>query len=135
MLGAMDIQDRIGKTYWFDLPATNVADARSFYEGLFNWQFLRLSDDALSDYWVIQAGNELIGGLRKAPQEQRGVAVPILYFTVEDLNAAAGRVKELGGKLVGERVDLGKNRGSYQWFNDREGNVVALWAPAKKEPL
>lgn len=128
----MTTDSRVGKTYWFDLPAVNVEDARSFYEGLFNWEFLLLRDSALSDYWVIQAGKDLIGGMRRAEHVRRGGAVPVLYFTVDDLDRYAGRVKELGGKLEGARVDLGKNRGSYQWFRDREGNLAALWAPEKE---
>ncbi|MCG3204683.1 MAG: hypothetical protein KCHDKBKB_01398 [Elusimicrobia bacterium] len=122
------------KSTWFDLLTSNMADTRSFYEGLFGWQFLRLSDSALPDYWVIQAGEELIGGLRKASAETQSQNSSVLYFTVPNLESSAQRVKELGGQLVGERVDLGKNRGSYQWFRDREGNMAALWA-AQKESI
>ena len=121
-----------GKSFWFDLPATDMEDARSFYEGLFDWKFLKLSDAALDDYWAIQAGDELIGGLRKFPPEKRGQATPVIYFTVDDLEKYSNRVKELGGVLVGQTVKLGKNSGSYQWFRDREENLVALWAPQKE---
>lgn len=131
MLMSMNTSHRIGKSYWFDLPAVDMADARAFYEGLFGWEFLRLSDDALPDYWVIQAGEELIGGLRHVPRVQKADGTPVLYFTVADLEASSGRVRELGGTLVGERVNLGKNRGLYQWFRDREGNLAALWAPSQ----
>src|SRR5688572_2144890 len=114
----MNVENRIGKTYWFDLPVLDVVDARSFYEGLFNWQFLLMKDSPVSDYWVIQAGDELIGGIRQTPLEKPNLHAPVLYFTVDNLDRYANRVKELGGKLVGERVDLGKDRGFYQWFRD-----------------
>ena len=119
-----------GTTSWFDLPARDLPDARAFYEGLFNWTFLRFSDDRLPGYWMIQSGDRLIGGLRLCgdPPAGDGVAVPVLYVTVNDLAAAGARVRELGGTLVGERVDLGKGRGSYQWFRDRQDNLLALWA-------
>lgn len=123
----VDVKDKIGKTYWFDLPVVDVVNARSFYEGLFNWQFLLMKNSPVTDYWVIQAGDELIGGIRKSSEKPGPGAV--LYFTVDDLNRYSDRVKELGGKLIGERVDLGKDRGCYQWFRDREENLAALWAP------
>ncbi len=128
----MNLKNMIGKTYWFDLPATDTIDARSFYEGLFDWKFLRLGDDRLSDYWAIQAGEELIGGLRQTADSTRAAAAPVIYFTVDNIDAYASRVCELGGTLVGERIDLGKNRGSYQWFRDRAQNLVALWAPERQ---
>lgn len=128
----MDIKKRIGKTYWFDLPVTDVVNARSFYEGLFDWKFLLMNDSPVPDYWVIQAGDELIGGIRKTAPEKVEQYMPVLYFTVDDLGRYSDRVKDLGGKLVGARIDLGKNRGAYQWFRDRENNMVALWAPAKE---
>lgn len=126
----MTLRHRVGKCTWFDLPAHHIEDAKSFYEGLFGWQFLRLSDDAVSNYWIIQSGDELIGGLRQSQIDRKAGNVPILYFTVTDLQSASARVRDLGGKLEGQRIDLGKNRGSYQWFRDREGNLVALWAPS-----
>lgn len=124
----MNMENRVGKSYWFDLPAADVDDAKSFYEGLFNWKFLRLSDSILPDYWVIQAGEELIGGLRKGAPEKTAKNTPVLYFTVKNLAGASSRVRELGGKLEGAPVHLGKNRGSFQWVRDREGNLIALWA-------
>jgi predicted enzyme related to lactoylglutathione lyase len=129
----MNIQDRIGKSYWFDLPVIDPVNGRSFYEGLFNWKFLLMNDSALSDYWVIQSGEELIGGLRQTSTPiAKDSSAPVLYFTVNDVETSAKRVKELGGKLVGEKVDLGKGRGAYQLFRDREGNLAALWAPSKE---
>ncbi len=128
----MNVENKIGKTYWFDLPVTDVVNARSFYEGLFNWQFLLMKDSPVADYWVIQAGEELIGGIRQTPAERPQLYSPVIYFTVDSLETSTQRVKDLGGKLVGERVDLGKGRGSYQWFRDREQNLVALWASSKE---
>ena len=128
----MSVKNKIGKTYWFDLPVSDVVNARTFYEGLFGWTFLLMRDNSISDYWVIQAGEELIGGIRKMPAVNAEVAGPVLYFTVDDLARYSSRVQELGGKLIGSSVSLGNNGGMYQWFRDRENNLVALWAPAKE---
>ncbi len=127
-----DIKTRIGKSYWFELPAQDVLDAMSFYEGLFGWVFVRLSDPVLPNYWVIEKNGEWIGGLRQMPQpndRKKECDAPVVFITVEKLAPAVSRAKELGAQLVGERVELGKQRGTYQWFRDRESNVLALWAP------
>lgn len=129
----MNMDNRVGKSFWFDLSAADVDDAKAFYEGLFNWHFLRLSDSTIPDYWVIQAGQDLIGGIRKGAPEKTSRNTPLLYFTVNDLAAASARVRELGGTLEGSRVDIGKKRGSYQWARDREGNLIALWAEEDQE--
>src|SRR5688572_10359800 len=121
-----------GKTYWFDLPVKDLTDAMSFYEGLFGWKFVRLQGDEKRDYLMIQVDNELIGGLREVNSNgsKKGEFTgPLIYFTVDELQPKIDRAKELGAKLVGERVDLGQDRGSYQWFKDRAENLVALWAP------
>ncbi len=54
------------------------------------------------------------------------VAAPILYFTVDQLAPKVARAKELGAEIVGPTVDLGKDRGRYQWVRDREG-ISSMW--------
>jgi predicted enzyme related to lactoylglutathione lyase len=120
-----------GQSNWFDLPAVDIVDAMSFYEGLLGWKFLKLGDDAVPDYWVIQAGNEMIGGLRQTPAGslKKDGAAPVIYFTVEVLEPAVKRARDLGAEIVGEKVVMGDERGRYQWLRDRQENLIALWAP------
>jgi predicted enzyme related to lactoylglutathione lyase len=109
-----------------------MLDAMSFYEGLLGWTFLKLSDPVLPEYYVIQKGDAIIGGLRRMSGENARKAdgdAPVLYFTVPELAPAVQRAKDLGAKLVGQRVDMGPDRGSYHWLRDRENNLIALWAP------
>lgn len=116
---------------WFDLPVTDLADAMSFYEGLLHWKYVQMHDSPLKDYVMIEVSGRLIGGLRRVKNHSKGSLDspgPILYFTVPDLTASVSRAKELGAKLVGEEVDLGRKRGRYQWLLDREQNLIALWA-------
>ena|ERR1700687_1823639 len=137
----------IGRTDWFDLLVANLADAMSFYEGLLGWKYRQMDDSPLSDYVMIDVAGKLIGGLRRIPhhhgsggpakdsvagkksQPPTDYSGPILYFTVDKLGPKVARAKELGAQIVGETVNLGKDRGCYQWIRDREGNLIALWAP------
>jgi predicted enzyme related to lactoylglutathione lyase len=130
------------RSVWFDLPVSNLADAMSFYEGLLGWTYRQMDDSTVSNYVMIEADGTLIGGLRvvaspslAAPspigrgtaRAQGEASGPILYFTVEKLTEKVARAKELGAQIVGQTVDLGKDRGRYQWIRDREGNLVGLW--------
>ncbi len=114
----------------------------SFYEGLLGWSFRQMEDSPLSDYVMVEAAGQLIGGLRRvatpanpaanktgSPAEALAKAGPILYFTVDNLAAKVSRAKELGAEIVGQTVDLGHDRGRYQWIRDREGNLIGLWGP------
>jgi predicted enzyme related to lactoylglutathione lyase len=114
---------------WFDLPVTNLADAMSFYQGLFGWQYRLMDDPREMDYVMIDEGGRLIGGLRKMSGTRSiNPSTPVLYFTVENLASKVARAKELGAEIVGQTVDLGHDRGSYQWIRDREGNLIGLWS-------
>ena len=130
---ADDLLAQAGRSVWFDLPTTNLADTMSFYTGLLNWDYAQMEDSSLSDYVMIQAQGKLIGGLRqisKADKPSSGSTTSgaILYFTVGKLAPSVARARELGAEIVGETVDLGIARGRYQWIRDREGNLVGLWA-------
>jgi len=120
-----------GRSFWFDLPAAVPHDAMAFYEGLFGWTYKRLSDPIIENYWVIEKDGDLIGGIRQsdAPRSRgKDAEAPVLYFTVDHLGESIQRARDLGAQLVGERVEMGKHRGCYQWIRDRQGNLVALWA-------
>ena len=94
-----------------------------------------MDNSPLSDYVMIDVGGKLIGGLRKIsplPKVEGGRRGdsgdgPILYFTVDELQQKVARAKELGAEIIGQTVDLGKDRGRYQWIRDRAGNLIALW--------
>ena len=124
----MDSADPIGRSVWFDLPAADLADAMSFYEGLLGWTYRQMEDSPLSDYVMIEGEGKLIGGLRKTlPSRLSKGEMPVLYFTVDALEEKVARAKELGAEIVGPAVELGKDRGRYQWIRDREGNLIGLW--------
>jgi predicted enzyme related to lactoylglutathione lyase len=127
-----DLKDQISRSVWFDIPVVNLADAMSFYSGLLGWEYSQMDDSALKDYVMIQVRGQLIGGLNRVESlpKQKTITGPILYFTVENIKASVTRAKELGAVLIGQTVDLGKNRGFYQWFRDREGNLIGLWGPS-----
>jgi predicted enzyme related to lactoylglutathione lyase len=102
----------------------------SFYEGLLDWKFRQMENSTQVDYVMVEVDGVLIGGLRKVPSSPAAISplAPILYFTVDKLTEKIIRAKELGAKILGDITDLGKDRGRYQWIQDREGHLIGLWS-------
>ncbi len=116
-----------GKTYWFDLPVSDFARAEHFYHALLDWTFLKLSLPNLPGYRMIEVNGELIGGLRKVVPDTKQGEAPVLYFCVDQLKEKTRQAQTLGAKLSGEKVALGKGRGSFQGIIDLDDNIIALW--------
>src|SRR5689334_14299222 len=98
----------------------------SFYQGLLGWDYRQMDNSPEKDYVMIDAAGKLIGGLRRVESIAKGSATPLLYFTVGKLAPTVARAKELGAEIVGKTVELGKERGRYQWIRDRAGNLIGL---------
>jgi predicted enzyme related to lactoylglutathione lyase len=130
-----DFTGKLSRSVWFDLPVKNLSDAMSFYEGLLGWSYRQMDQSSESNYVMIEVGGELIGGLRQVPNVSVSSTdqpqSPLIYFTVDRLAEKVARAKELGAKLVGSIVDVGSDRGRYQWIRDREGNLIGLWSKHK----
>lgn len=105
------------KLSWFDFPAQDAARAQTFYSRLFGWQFDRVEG---FDYYTI-GGEAPSGGMYSAPRAPRGITV---YFKVDDVDAAAALVTDLGGTVDG-RAEDGRRR--YARCRDTEGNAFTLY--------
>ena len=115
-----------GKPVHIEIPAGDTSRARDFYNGLFGWQWQAF--EGPQEYHMTQiVANE--SGAAVFPAEDRGTRV---YFDVDDINAGAGKIKELGGK-----ADEPMPVPSMGWFvtaEDTEGNKIGLWQTDPSAP-
>ncbi len=105
----------------FEIPAEDTGRARSFFGELFGWSFE--SQPGTTEYWVADTGEEPGVGLLPRAGRERNV---LLYFDVDDVEAAAARVEQLGGKIVVPKTRV-ENKGWLAKFEDTEGNLFGLW--------
>jgi predicted enzyme related to lactoylglutathione lyase len=90
-----------GRFVWYELATADIENAKAFYAGVMGWR----TADALmpgSAYSVFAAGDTPVAGLMKLPEDARKTgAVPQWtgYVGVDDVDIAAGRVKQLGGTV------------------------------------
>jgi uncharacterized protein len=84
-----------GEPSFFELGTGDVERARAFYTALFGWQM-----DPTGGGYSIDAGGFPAGLHAGDPGAQA-----YLFFRVDDIEAAAARVRELGGRIEDFDVD------------------------------
>ncbi len=84
---------------WNELWTRDLARAKEFYPAVFG---LGVDDDAMPGYTVWQLDGQMVGGAMAIPPSMPP-QVPAhwaVYFMVDDTDAAATKVTELGGSVV-----------------------------------
>jgi uncharacterized protein len=109
-----------GRLVHFELPAEDTARAREFWSSLFGWTYETW--DGPVEYHQTQAGGEPGGAIYPS---QSGETGPIVYFDVDDIEAAVRRVRDLRGKADDPGAIPGV--GWYARCRDTEGNAFSLF--------
>jgi predicted enzyme related to lactoylglutathione lyase len=109
-----------GQMVHIEIPADDTGKAREFWGGLFGWQFEQVP--APGEYHMTRISEQSGGAVTNMEPGKRGTRT---YFDVDDINAGAARVKELGGKSDEPAAVPGMG-----WFatcRDPHGNEFGLW--------
>jgi predicted enzyme related to lactoylglutathione lyase len=110
-----------GQLVHFEIPAGDIAKARAFWGSLFGWQFEAFPGPP--EYHMTQITDQTGGAIYDPdPPDKRGTRA---YFDVDDINAGADRVRELGGE-AGEATAV-PSMGWFALCKDTEGNEFGLW--------
>jgi uncharacterized protein len=107
-----------GKPVHFEIAAKDTGRAQEFYKGMFGWQFQGM--EGPTEYNMTRLSEDT--GAAVFPGDTGAIRV---YFDVDDVNAGAARIKELGGKADDPQPVPGMG-----WFatgTDTEGNPIGLW--------
>ncbi len=117
-----------GTPSWVDLGTPDLDGAVEFYSGLFGWEVPE-SENA-----------EQTGGYRRATKSGADVAgmMPLMqegqppawstYVSVDDADATAAAVKEAGGAVYAEPMDV-MDLGRMAIFADPTGAAFGVWQP------
>ena len=76
-----------------EIAGGDTGRAREFWSGLFGWQWQDYSGPV--EYHMTQIVDTTGGAVYAAEGDKRGLRV---YFDVDDVNAGAAKVRELGGE-------------------------------------
>ena len=118
-----------GQPAHLEIPADDTAKRRQFWGSLFDWQFA--ARPGPFEYHMTRISDQVGVAVTNMEPGKRGIRT---YFYVDDINADAARVTELGG----EANDPGPVPGM-GWFatcSDPQGNQFGLWQndPTAPEP-
>jgi len=125
------VRDEPGSLCWVELATRDTDRARGFYAGLFGWGTRRMEGSPQA-YEAFTRGEERVGGMfgiTPGMGEMPSTWFP--YFAVEDTDATAARVKELGGEVVMGPEDI-PDVGRFCFLQDPQG---AMFYVIKLAPM
>jgi predicted enzyme related to lactoylglutathione lyase len=116
----------IGSLCFFDLASTDLDKTRKFYGDVFGWKFAGQGGYEFINDGSPDGGALIMGGLRQC-NENGGV---LTYINVASIEETARKVKQAGGKILKERIDV-PGYGAFVVFQAPGGPVQAAWQAAK----
>ncbi len=120
-----------GAVGWHELLATDWEKAWNFYSGHYGWtKDMAVDMGAMGTYQTFTMGPDSGGGMMTFPPDPAGKLLGpawLFYFTVEDIQAAAGRVTASGGTLINGPMQVPGGSWILQGV-DSQGGSFALTA-------
>ena len=117
-----------GQMVHIEIPADDTGKGREFWGGLFGWQFENYPGP--SEYHMTRLSDTQGAAISNMEPGKKGTRA---YFDVDDINAGAARVQELGGE-----ADTPMAVPSMGWFatcRDPQGNEFGLWQTDPDAPM
>ncbi|HEY0078032.1 MAG TPA: VOC family protein [Pyrinomonadaceae bacterium] len=114
-----------GTFCWTELATTDTQAAKKFYAELLGWQ-LKEGQVLPGGYSEIMAAGEAVGGIYQMNEEYGRMSSHWMsYVAVDDVDASARRVEELGGKVCVPPTDI-PAVGRFCVINDPTGATLSL---------
>lgn len=110
----------VGEVSFFELGVRDPTPAREFYSELFGWK-MKPGPSGEEHGFQIETGN-IRGGLHGGEEG----AGPYLFFKVEYIEAAAERVRELGGEAEFDEHSGPGPSGTFAFCRDNQGSSSGL---------
>jgi predicted enzyme related to lactoylglutathione lyase len=122
-----------GNFSWCELLTYDVDSAKKFYAELLGWT---MDDQPMGEcggsYTILRNHDRPVGGMMKMPPNVPAGTPPHwgAYVTVEDVDAVAVKIEQLGGKILIPPSDSPDAR--FCVFQDPHGAVLSIISYTKK---
>jgi len=123
----------------FEMPYEDHERLAKFYTEAFGWEMQKFGKE-MGDYVTAATTDTDENKMVKTPGAINGgffpkrtdmpAQYPSVVIAVEDIKKAMKKINEVGGKVLGEPVEI-PGIGQYVSFMDTEGNRVSILEPAK----
>ncbi len=114
-----------GSFCWYELHSKDTAACEAFYTRLLGWTTNKMDMGPEGSYTVWMQGEAGIGGMEALKPGRGDHSFWLPYITVEDVDAHAARVKDLGGELLVPPTDF-PDVGRFAVFSDSQGAYLAM---------
>ncbi len=114
-----------GLPSWADLSTTNPGESIEFYTGLFGWEAREGPGDSeqTGGYHLFVKEGKQVAGLMQVQEQPPSWNT---YIAVSDADEIAEKVKEAGGQLLVEPMDV-MDQGRMAFFTDPTGAALGVW--------
>jgi predicted enzyme related to lactoylglutathione lyase len=109
-----------------ELSTSDTAAAKSFYSGLFGWEFTDNDMGGGMVYSTFKPTDGPGGGMVSMPGAP---TMWLAYVGVDEINAATEKAVSLGAKIIRGPQEV-PHMGWFSILNDPTGAMIALWQPA-----
>jgi predicted enzyme related to lactoylglutathione lyase len=110
-----------GQIVHIEIPADDTGRSREFWGSLFGWQFEAFPGGP-GEYHMTRLAEQQGAAITNMEPGKRGTRA---YFDVDDIDASAARVKELGGEA--DQPQPVPKMGWFSTCRDPHGNEFGLW--------
>jgi uncharacterized protein len=119
-----------GTFCWADLGTTDREAAKAFYTRVFGWDAVDGPAGDAGVYTTFKLDGRDVAALYEMGEEERARLLPhwSSYVSVEDVDGASARARELGAEVVAEPVEV-MEAGRMAVIRDPVGATVHLWQP------
>ena len=128
-----ELVNEYGAFGWNELGTRDTAAAKAFYAAVFGWGSAEEESERAGTYTVWKAGDAMVGGMLDMNALSMPAEVPphwLVYFTVEDADAAVEKVKGGGGDVRMGPIDVPIGR--FVVVADQFGAVFAVMQPSEE---
>ncbi|MEU7057666.1 VOC family protein [Streptomyces sp. NPDC046197] len=117
-----------GAPNWIDVGTSDIDGARSFYGGLFGWQFQSAGPQA-GGYGFFQLDGRTVAGGMQTSAEQ-GPPSWNVYFQSADAEATAKAAEQAHGRVLAPPMDV-MGEGHMAVLADPAGVPFGIWQPGR----
>jgi predicted enzyme related to lactoylglutathione lyase len=122
--------DNPGSFMWYELMSTDTTASKTFYGKVVGWETQDVPISGMT-YTLLRAGDREIGGMMTLPQQlcEAGMKPSwAAHIGVGDVDATAGKLQQLGGKVHRPPTDI-PNVGRFAAVADPQGARFFLFKP------
>ena len=122
-----------GDFSWCELLTDDVDGAKIFYAELLGWTMdNQPMGEGAGNYTILRTDGQPVGGIMKMPPQVPAGTPPHwgAYVTVDDVDAVAAKLQQLGGRILVPPTDSPDAR--FCVFQDPQGAVLSIISYTKK---